>query len=306
MENYSDKLKKILAASGWTQEILAAKLGVSFATVNSWTNGKSVPRDKAKEQVELLEAEILGRDAIDTKELADIKQIVLNKKYSVAKITKDKEVLRKLTTSLTYHSNGTEGSTMSESDVSAVIYDNAVLKNRSAIEQREAINHQSALDFLLDEMNEKGKDFSFSPELIKSVHLRLMNGIISDAGMYRTHNVRIRGAYIPLANYLKVPTLVEDWCKKVNGATNDTVELLATSHAQFEKIHPFSDGNGRTGRLLLFCLALKKGIVPPIIHKERRYAYYKYLELAQTREVFEPLEYFLAEEILATSKRIAE
>lgn len=107
-----------------------------------------------------------------------------------------------------------------------------------------------------------------TPELIKAAHLRMMNGIISDAGYYRNHAVRIRGARVPLANFIKIPELVEGWCNMVNGETTDKIELLARSHAEFERIHPFTDGNGRTGRLLLFVLALKMGLVPPILKKE--------------------------------------
>ena len=55
---------------------------------------------------------------------------------------------------------------------------------------------------------------------------------------------------------------------------------------------------------MLFILALKLGLVPPILKKERRLAYYKYLELAQTREITDPLEMFIAEAILETAEVI--
>ncbi len=140
-----------------------------------------------------------------------------------------------------------------------------------------------------------------TPELIKATHLRMMNGIISDAGYWRNHAVRIRGAFIPLANFIKIPELIENWCNAVNEETEDKIGLLARTHAEFEKIHPFSDGNGRTGRLLLFILALKLNLAPPILKKEKHLAYYKYLELAQLRGQTDPLEAFISEAILETS-----
>ena len=304
METYSKKLQKILFATGWSQETLASKLEISFVTLNSWVNAKSEPRDNAKEKINLIYADVLGTDFIDVKELSAFKKRALTCKYTVKKLISDRSLLEDITVSLTYHSNGTEGSTMTEKDVSAVIYYNQTLRGRTAVEQREAINHQTALYFLLDELIEAGVDFKFTPELIKAVHVRLMNGIISDAGCYRSHSVRIRGASTPLANFIKIPELLDKWCNQVNEETTDEIGLLARSHAEFEKIHPFSDGNGRTGRLLLFILALKLKLVPPILKKERRFAYYKYLELAQTREIVDPLEYFIAESIIETAELI--
>jgi Fic family protein len=125
-----------------------------------------------------------------------------------------------------------------------------------------------------------------------------MNSIMSDAGMYRMHSVRIMGTHVPLANWAKVPDLVVQLTNKLNQPSKDMVVTLAESHAAFEQIHPFSDGNGRTGRLLLFAQALKANITPPLVTKERKFAYYKYLELAQTKGKFEPLELFIAQSIL--------
>ena len=305
MENYSKKLQKILSATDWSQEALASKLGISFVTLNSWVNAKSEPREGAKTKIDLVFADVIGKDAVEAEKLKEVKAKALTKKYSGKKLTKDRDLLEKITTSLTYHSNGTEGSTMTEKDVAAVIFENQTLRGRTAIEQREAINHQTALYFLLDELTSED-DFKITPDLIKATHLRLMNGIISDAGYFRNQNVRIRGAFVPLANFIKIPELVSRWCNMVNEETEDKIGLLARSHAEFEKIHPFSDGNGRTGRLMLFILALKLGLVPPILKKERRFAYYKYLELYQTHEITDPLEMFIAEAILETAEVVEE
>lgn len=306
MEKFSTKLQRIITATGWSQEYLASKLGISFVTLNSWINDKSIPRAKSEERINLLYTEIMGSDACDTDALVELKKRATAKKYTAKKLIADKSLLERLTTSLTYHSNGTEGSTMTEEDVEAVIYGNKTLRSRTAVEQREAINHQAALYFLLDELASSGSDFKIAPEIIRATHLRMMNGIISDAGYYRIHSVRIRGSFVPLANYQKIPELLEAWCNLVNSETGDKIELLARSHAEFERIHPFSDGNGRTGRLMLFILALKLGLMPPILKKEKRFAYYKYLELAQTREVTDPLEMFIANAIIETSDTIEE
>ncbi|MDR0887112.1 MAG: Fic family protein [Candidatus Nomurabacteria bacterium] len=304
MDEYQVKLQQILIASGWSQETLSDKLSVSFVTVNTWVNGKSQPRDKAKEKIDEVFASILGQNQINPEKLSHIKKLAISKKCSVKKLLENRQILDKITVGFTFHTNATEGSTMTESDVAEVLFDSKVLSNRTAIEQREAINHQIALNFLLDDLYSKGKDFRISKDLILATHLRLMNGIISNAGQFRNHGVRIQGARVSLANFIKIPELINKFATEINEETTDPINLLSRTHATFEQIHPFSDGNGRVGRLLLFVKSLSLNIVPPIIRKERRSAYYKYLELAQTESKYDLLENLLAEEIIETSENI--
>ena len=304
MDKYCDKIKKILVCSGMSQEKLAEIIGVSFVSLNAWVNEKSEPREKAKLKIDEAFAEYVGTDELNKEELEKIKIEAEKRKYSVKQLLSDRDLLDKISVNLAYHTNATEGSTMTAEDVEAVILDNKVLKNRTANEQREAINHNMALFFLLDELNEKGGKFEFSVDLIRNVHLRLMNGILSDAGMLRNHQVRIRGGKVALANYMKVPELLEKWCNKANAETSDKIQTLAELHAEFERIHPFSDGNGRTGRLILFIMALKLKIVPPILKREKKSAYYKYLEVAQMREETDLLEKYIAEAIIDTAEMI--
>ena len=76
--------------------------------------------------------------------------------------------------------------------------------------------------------------------------------------------------------------------------------------ATFEKIHPFSDGNGRVGRLLILAQALHAGLIPPLVLKERKYAYYKYLEIAQTSYNSIPLQIFIAESMVTAGQLLFE
>jgi len=78
------------------------------------------------------------------------------------------------------------------------------------------------------------------------------------------------GTRVTAANYLKVPELVDQLLANSDQPTHDAIVALSTTHAAFEKIHPFSDGNGRIGRLLMLAQALKFGFVPPLVTKERR------------------------------------
>jgi len=293
MNSYSKQLKFILKASGWSQEELARRLKVSFVTLNAWVNERSEPRKKALDTIQALYFEIVGSDDTDTQLLQDQKKKALALKSNVYAILENQEILDKLTLYLTYHTNTIEGSTMTLADTEEVLFHHKTLTNRTQVEQAEARNHQAALLWLLDQL--QNKDFSITEELIRGLHLRLMNGIISDAGEYRRHSVRIMGSHVAVSNYLKVSILVKEFTAEIQVKLNDSVELLAVTHAKFEKIHPFSDGNGRIGRLLMLAQALQAQLTPPLVLKERRQAYYKYLELAQTKDNSVPLELFVAE-----------
>jgi Fic family protein len=295
--NYLEKLNKILIATSWSQEELARRLEVSFPALNAWLNERAIPRRSAIVRIDELFLSVIGAEEVSEEELENVKTQALRAKLTAKSIINNPILLERLTIHLTYHTNTIEGSTMTMADVKNVLYQDKVLGNRTAIEQAEARNHQAALYWLLDELT-INKEFTITEDIILGLHLRLMNGIVGDAGQYRRHSVRIMGTHVPLANWQKIPVLIADYTQSLQDENSDLVASIAKSHATFEKIHPFSDGNGRTGRLLILAQALSRGIAPPIIPRERKQAYYKYLELAQVQDKFSPLEMFIAESII--------
>ncbi len=294
---YQQKLQSIIKATGWSQEKLAQELGTSFPTLNSWINRKSQPRKRALERIDLLYVQIHGYDVVDSDELQEAKNALNSLTISARALINNKDALDRLILHLTYHTNTIEGSTMTLADVEDVLFDNKVLSNRTAIEQTEARNHQAALLWLLDTIVERGKNFEITEKLILDLHVRLMNGLMSNAGQYRRHAVRILGSHVALSNWQKIPEKMEGFIQDCHKTSDDIVNTLAESHAMFEKIHPFSDGNGRTGRLLILAQALHNDIYPPLVQRERKRAYYKYLQLAQTKQSYQQLELFIAESI---------
>ncbi|VAW30116.1 hypothetical protein MNBD_BACTEROID07-1002 [hydrothermal vent metagenome] len=296
-----------MKASGFSQEQVAQRLVVSFATLNSWVNERSQPRKKKLAKIENLYIEIVGSDQIDetlfVRTINRTQSLHLTPKQIVA----SKKVLDDLMTTLIYHSNTIEGNTMTLSDVRKVIFENKTLSNRTAIEQAEARNHRSALEWLLHKLVDEKSSLKIDEQLILDIHLRLMNGIISDAGQYRQHSVRIMGAHVPTANWQTIPSRVSRLVKLIDSATdNNIVRSLARSHAVFEQIHPFSDGNGRVGRLLMLAQALRANYAPPVVVQWRKHAYYRYLELAQTSEKHKPLELFIAQSMRYSYDEIAK
>lgn len=306
-DNVQFKLKEILKSSGLSQEQLAHKLGVSFSTLNAWINLKAKPRAKALNNIENLYLDLLGRLNVDLGILKTVKNKALTNKIKVNDILADQQLLDKITIHLTYHTNTIEGSTMTFANVREVFEDDArVLINKTAQEQTEARNHRAAFLFLLDELSSKGKGFKWNQNLILGIHLRLMNTLISSAGNYRNHGVKISGSRAVLASHLRVPELISDLIDDLESTSKDVLGDIARQHAVFEKIHPFADGNGRVGRLIMFVQALKYGIVPPVIVKERKHAYYKCLEEADINNNYIPLELLITESAVEFAKIIVK
>jgi Fic family protein len=79
----------------------------------------------------------------------------------------------------------------------------------------------------------------------------------------------------------------------------DVVRHIASVHARFEAVHPFSDGNGRIGRLLMHAMALRENLPPAVILQENRRLYINYLNTAQTKDDLTLLEDFTCDAILA-------
>ena len=294
-----DKIQLILKLSRLTQADLAVRLGVTFAALNRWINDKAVPRKKAQERIDELYKEYSGEKQIPKNVLTAKKGIILQRKKKHGNVLKEimnnPDIRDQFYLSLTYHSNRIEGSSLSESDTAAILFENAALPNKSLVEQLEAKNHQAALEYLFVYLAEKKP---LNEKLILKLHGILMNAIRPDAGDYRNHGVRITGTYVPTANYLKVPALMRELIRDINHKHKDVVAHITGIHSRFEKIHPFADGNGRIGRLLMHAVALKANMAPAVVLQEKRRLYAAYLNKAQMKGEASLLEDFVCDAIL--------
>lgn len=297
--NTRQKLEVIQKMLGLTQTKLAEKFGVSFATLNSWWNDKSRPRQKMLAAIDELFLEVTGQKIIPADQLTAKKQALQKKsdehKNAVTEILDNPDIRDQFILKLTYHSNSIEGSTLSEPDTAAVLFNNVALPGKSLTEQLEAKNHQTALNYLFDHIARKEK---VNESLVLKLHSILMNGVRPDAGVYRNHAVRITGVNLPTANCVSVPKLIPEVMSRASGRTDDVIALSASVHSKFEQIHPFSDGNGRVGRLLMNAMLLNANFAPAIIRQENKQLYYTYLYKSQTKEDQSQLENFLCEAVL--------
>lgn len=293
------KLQAIQRLSGLNQTKLAAKLGVTFVAFNRWMNGKAVPRKKAQERIDALYREYTGLTVIPKKELQAKKGIVLLKSKGginvLNTILENPDIRDQFVLTLTYTSNSIEGSTLTEAETAVVLFQNAALPEKTLMEQLEAKNHQTALLYLFDHLHTRKP---VDEHLLLKLHGMLMNGIRPDAGSYRHHGVRIIGADLPTANYLKVPSLMEELAQDFMISRGGIIAGAADIHARFEQIHPFSDGNGRIGRLLLHAMLLGKNLPPAVIRPERKHLYYSSLNTAQKKGDTNLLQDFFCDAIL--------
>jgi Fic family protein len=294
-----EKLELIQKNTGLSQTELSQKLGVSYVSFSKWWNGHSLPREKSLNLIDSLYLEVTGQKIIPEDYLVAKKQNLLtySKKYKniVEKIISNVDIRDQLMLKLTYHSNSIEGSTLTENDTAAILFDNVALPNKTLIEQLEAKNHQTALSYLFNHLVRGG---DIDENLILKLHGILMSGIYDDAGFYRRHSVRIVGANVPTANYLKIQEMMNVLVVKIKEDTNDPIAHTSVIHSEFEKIHPFPDGNGRIGRLLMNAMLLKNNFAPAIIHQENKQRYYTYLNKSQIKGDNSQLEDFVCDAVL--------
>lgn len=296
-----EKLEIIKSFSGLTQEQLAKKLGVSFVTFNSWINGKTKPRKRSAKKINDLYFLHIGRKEIAEDPLKAKKGAIFYRakkhKNILEKILKNPDIYDQFILALTYHTDKIEGSTLTENETKAILFDNVALSGKSITEQLEAKNHQTALNYLFNYPSLPS--FRIDEKFILKLHNTLMNGIRDDAGSFRRQAVRIIGTYIPTANYLKIPELMKKLIKDINSSKKDIIAHISETHSCFEKIHPFSDGNGRVGRLIIVAMLLKNNLPPAIIKQQKKQLYYSCLKKSQLKEDFLPLESFICDSIIA-------
>ncbi len=147
---------------------------------------------------------------------------------------------------------------------------------------------------ILIDTQEKRIEFMDS-DIIKKWHLGLMTGIRDDAGRYSTKIRIIPDTRITLTAPEDISEEVEYWVSKYKEVK--TIYDIAHAHEHFELIHPFGDGNGRVGRLIMAHQFIKNGMLPPMIDGHNKALYYATLEQAQTEGNIIPLVYFLTEAI---------
>lgn len=180
----------------------------------------------------------------------------------------------------TYNSNSIEGNTLNLHETQLILEEGITVGGKSLREHFEVINHEKAIDYLYSLVN---PDYTLRSIDILNLHSYILKNIEDEyAGRLRNGGVRIVGANFTPPSAKKVPNLIDELISFVNEneLKVDDLVLATLFHHKLAWIHPFFDGNGRTVRLAMNLLLMRKGFPPAIILKNDRKKYYDALNQA--------------------------
>jgi Fic family protein len=200
---------------------------------------------------------------------------------------------------MTYNSNAIEGNTLTLKETALVLQHGITVKGKPLKDHLEAKNHKEALEFLYD-LVDQNERFTFGEYMIKSLHALVeKESNASISGKYREVDVFIIGSDHTPPSALDVPSEMKDLVQWANDNFKkvDIIEFSAILHHKFVHIHPFNDGNGRTGRLIMNIFLMHYGFPLVIIQKNDRLKYYNALSLADVGK-YEMLVNFVGQSVL--------
>ncbi len=204
----------------------------------------------------------------------------LKKKYNQGKHTIDAITLssyeKDFELTFTHNSTAIEGNTLTLMETKVVLEDGISIGGKELREIYEVVNHKKAYGYVKKCIAD-GK--SLDERIVKDIHAILTENIMI-GGIYRNQEVRISGAgHVPPSGtdmYIQIKNFFADMSYKLQSM--NPIELAAWTHAEFVRIHPYIDGNGRTSRLIMNYQLMINGFLPVSIAKENRLEYYNALE----------------------------
>ena len=204
-----------------------------------------------------------------------------------------KKELEEISIAFTYNTNAIEGSTITLEETREIIHDK-IAPNKSLRDVKETEAHSMVFLKMLNKKEEIGK------KLLLDWHKEIFDNTKKDiAGRFRDYLVRV-GTYLA-PDWQEVDKMIDKLIVFIKNQKNiNPVELSARAHYRFEKIHPFGDGNGRIGRLLMNYILWYSGYPMLIIEKSKRKSYYKAISGDEERFV----KYFIRRYLAVHKKRI--
>lgn len=196
-------------------------------------------------------------------------------------------------TEYTYNSNAIEGNTLTLRETDMVLR-GLTIDQKSLKEHLEVIGHKEAFDFVTELVKEKCE---INERVIKQIHYLVLADKKDDRGVYRRVPVRIMGAAHETAQPYLIITKMEELLRNYLASEEHIVTKLARFHIEFEGIHPFIDGNGRTGRLLVNLELMKAGYPPIDIKFTDRIAYYNAFDEYHVKHNLKAMESLFAKYI---------
>lgn len=199
----------------------------------------------------------------------------------------------------TYNSNAIEGNTLTLQET-AMVLEGITIDKKPLKEHLEAVGHRDAFKYIQELVSEK---VTLSEKIIKDIHTLVLMDRPQDRGIYRRLPVRILGAKVEPPQPYLVPIKMEELMRNYSSTENKLheIEKVAKFHLDFEGVHPFIDGNGRTGRLILNLEVMKNGYPPISVKFTDRKKYYEcfhaYLEESDASKMILMVSDYIEEEL---------
>lgn len=202
--------------------------------------------------------------------------------------------------SMAYNSNRIEGSTLTERQTASIFETGTVSSEPDVLIRTKDIEelngHFKMFNYMLKHMDEP-----LSEEIIKNMHRNLKEGVFEDiANGYAIGEYKRRAnmvSDIQTALPQEVPKRMKELLEEYHKKSNISIKEIAELHAKFENIHPFQDGNGRVGRMIILKECLAHDLIPVIIRDDNKPVYMQHLHTAQVKQEFSDLvAYFEAEQ----------
>ncbi|WP_432785393.1 hypothetical protein AAEX37_02234 [Oligella sp. MSHR50489EDL] len=201
-----------------------------------------------------------------------------------------------------HESNRIEGNTLTLVETRVFLESGMTVKGKPFKDFLDVINHKHAIDYMMDLINENEP---LSERTIKEFNNLILKATEHDkeGGIYRSVPVTISGSpHTPPQPYLIAPEMeriIEDY----HNSDEHTIEKIAKFHAKFEAIHPFIEGNGRTGRLVMNMELMKNDYPLAIIKGDEKDIYYEALIEADKGD-YSVVTSLIAEEVVNSTKHI--
>ncbi|XP_076762441.1 FIC domain protein adenylyltransferase isoform X2 [Xylocopa sonorina] len=193
-----------------------------------------------------------------------------------------------------YHTVGIEGNTMNLAQTRAIVETRTAVAGKSIDEHNEILGLDAAMKYINATLVDRVGSISIKD--ILEIHMRVLGHVDPiQGGQFRRTQVYVGGHVPPGPG--DIHYLMEEfalWLNSERAIRMHPVRYAALAHYKLVHIHPFSDGNGRTSRLLMNMILMQAGYPPVIIHKQHRHTYYENLQIANTGDV-RPFVRFIAE-----------
>lgn len=282
-----DKIKLYRENKKMTQNEVADILGVSSATISKYESGTLEPNiESLKRLAELFEISVdeLLNDEEDKFDISKINALDILREQKEMKLKGN--LYHNTQIIFAYNTNHIEGSKLTEDQTRYIFETNTIFFEGETVASvddiLETANHFKLVDYMLDIAEEK-----LTEDIIKEFHRILKEGTMDSRKDW--FNV---GEYKKLPNEAGSMKTIEpkyvqrDMTKLMewyNSLKEITIKEIIEFHARFEKIHPFQDGNGRVGRIIIFKECLKNNIIPFIILDKDKVFYYRGLKEYQNK-----------------------